>query len=102
MPKETPESLIPESQRTLFVSGLSYETTEEELREFFGESGEIDKVNMPKYQDSNRNIGYCHITFETKEEAEEAMKLDGQYLGGRYLKMEWSKGAKTTNNRKQK
>lgn len=95
MPKDTKENIPEEAQRTIFVSGLSYETTEEDIREFFSQSGAMDKVNLPKYQDSNRNIGYCHITFETREEAEGALKLDGEYLGKRYLKITWSKGGKT-------
>ena len=28
--------------RTVFVSGLPYETTEEEIREFFADCGEIE------------------------------------------------------------
>ena len=95
MPKDvvTPAD---ETERTLFVNGLSYESTEEDIRYFFEGHGSIDKINLPKYQDSKRNIGYCHVTFETKEEAEEALKqLDGKYLDKRYLKIEWAQGGRS-------
>ena len=92
MPKDQPENQAPETERTVFVNGLSYESTEQDVSEFFSEIGEIEKINLPKYQDSDRNIGYCHVTFETKDQAEKSMEMDGKYLNGRYLKLEWSKG----------
>lgn len=96
MPK-TPTETAPEQENlTLFVNGLSYETTENEILDFFQEKLEltVKSINLPKYQDSNRNIGYCHITLETKEDAEKVLTLSGEYLGGRYLKIDWGKGRK--------
>jgi len=49
---------------------------------------------LPKYQDSKKNIGYCHVTAESREDAEKILTLSGQYLGGRYLKIDWGKGKK--------
>ena len=85
------------ASRTIFVNGLAYESTEEDLEKFFEKCGNIEKINLPKYQDSNRNIGYGHVTFETHEEAKQAIKLNGEYLEKRYLKLEWSKGFRTQN-----
>ena len=53
--------------KTVFVSGLPYETTEEELRQFFESCGVIKELKIPKYQDTGRNIGYGHITFKKKK-----------------------------------
>lgn len=100
MPKDTNEDLQSDTEKTIFVSGLSYESTEKDIRKFFEKCGEIDKIKLPKYQDSDRNIGYCHITFETQEEAAKGLKLDGERLGGRYLKINWSKGAKSYKSSK--
>ena len=36
-------------RRTIFVSGLSYSTTESELREFFKDCGEIELIKLPRY-----------------------------------------------------
>ena len=83
-----------EKDRTIFVNGLSYESQEEDIKIFFSQCGEIERINLPKYQDSDRNIGYCHVRFSSKSERRKAMKLDGKYLDDRYLKIEKAKGFK--------
>ena len=82
MPKEVQQSKEDETKdRTIFLSGLSYETTDETLHEYFDVYGEIEyffrfknnrKLNLPKYQDSQNNIGYCHITFTDSESAQKS------------------------------
>ena len=83
-----------ETERTVFVNGLCYESTEKDIEEFFKECGEIERINLPKYQDSDRNIGYCHVRFETNSGRRNALKLNGKYLNNRYLKIERAKGFK--------
>ena len=41
----------------IFINGIPYETTEEELKKLFSPYGEIEQIKLPKYQDSGRNIG---------------------------------------------
>jgi nucleolin len=53
--------------KTVFISGLPYETTEDEVKEFFADCGVIKEIKIPKYQDTGRNIGYGHITFKKKK-----------------------------------
>jgi nucleolin len=50
--------------KCVFVSGIPYNTTEDEIREKFNSCGIIKEIKMPKYQDSGRNIGYAHIYFK--------------------------------------
>lgn len=70
-----------ESTRTVFVNGLEYEIREDDIEKFFEECGKVEYVNLPKYQDSQKNIGYCHVRFETPEAAIQALSLNGKYLG---------------------
>jgi len=49
---------------------------------------------LPRYQDSSKNIGYCHVIFTNKTAAEEALKRDGEFLDRRYLKIELARGSK--------
>jgi RNA recognition motif-containing protein len=58
---------------------------------------EVRHINLPKYQDSKRNIGYCHVTAESREDAVQLLTLNGQFLGGRYLKIDWGKGKKESD-----
>lgn len=77
-----------EIERTIFVNGLSYESQEDDIRYFFEECGDIERINLPKYQNSVRNIGYCHVRFTKRRYAKRALKLNGKYLDKRYLRIE--------------
>jgi RNA recognition motif-containing protein len=52
------------NKKCVFISGIPYNTTEEELREKFQTCGVIREIKMAKYQDSGRNIGYAHIYYK--------------------------------------
>ena len=71
----------------IFINGIPYETTEDELKELFYKYGDIEMIKLPKYQDSGRNIGYCHIYYTSSDSASKALELDNYTLGKRYLKV---------------
>lgn len=77
-----------ELERTIFVNGLAYESLEADIRYFFEECGEIERINLPRYQNSDRNIGYCHVRFSRRRYARRALRLSGKFLDKRYLKIE--------------
>jgi nucleolin len=57
----------PENKQ-VFVSGIPYECSDQEFREFFGKlATHIVEIKMPRYQDSGRCIGYAHIGFDHLE-----------------------------------
>ena len=64
---------------------IAYVTTEEELRELFSQYDNIDIIKLPKYQDSDRNIGYCHIYYSSPKSASKALELDNYTIGKRYI-----------------
>ena len=39
-------------------------------------------------------MGYAHVTFSSKDQAEEALRKDGEYLGSRFLSIERAKPPK--------
>lgn len=69
----------------IFINGIPYEATEDELRELFSPYGDIELIKLPKYQDSGRNIGYAHIYYTKDESASKALELDNCTMGKRYL-----------------
>ena len=79
---------------TIFVSGISYTTEEKSLRELFETCGEIENINLPRYQDTQRLKGYCHITFKSKKSLALAQKLNKTNLDNRYLTIDLAKGEK--------
>jgi len=86
----------------IFINGIPYETTEEELKELFSPFGEIEQIKLPKYQDSGRNIGYCHIYYTSVESANKALELDNYILGKRYLKVSLANKSSNELNKTQK
>ena len=65
------------------MSGLPYEWNEEQIKEFFDNSKSIVKVNLPKYQDSGRCLGYAHVEFNSKKEYEQGLAKNKNLIGGR-------------------
>ena len=75
----------------IFISGIPYLTTEGELIDLFSKYGTITEIKLPKYQDSGKNRGYCHIYYESKKSALKALELNNYTIGKRYLIVEMAK-----------
>ena len=75
----------------IFISGIPYLTTEEELNDLFSKYGTITEIKLPKYQDSGKNRGYCHIYYESKKSAIKALELNNYTIGKRYIIVEMAK-----------
>ena len=70
----------------LYVGGLSYSVTDEQLRQLFASHGTVQsaKVITDKYTDRSRGFGFVEMS--TQEEAEKAIAaLNGTQLDGRSL-----------------
>ena len=77
-------------QETLYgiqILGLPYETTEFELRQMFSKYGDILKIYLPKYKNTNKNIGHCYIYFSTEESATKSLEMNNQRIGRRYMEI---------------
>lgn len=53
--------------RKLFVGGLSWETTEKELRDHFGQFGEIESINIKTDPTTGRSRGFAFIVYKEAE-----------------------------------
>ncbi|MFC1968950.1 RNA recognition motif domain-containing protein [Chloroflexota bacterium] len=68
----------------IYVGNLSYEVTEEELRQEFGAFGEVTSVNVISDKYSGRPKGFAFVEMATKSEAEAAItELNGKTLKDR-------------------
>ena len=76
-----------EKTKTIFVGNLCYDTTEEQIEEFFGNCGKILSVRIAK-GDNDKPKGFCHIDFENEEDAENALQMNGKELDGRTLRVD--------------
>ncbi len=73
--------------KKLYVGNLSYDTTEDGLRQLFGQFGEIESVVVITDRISGRSKGFGFVEFKEEADAEKALGLDGQEFDGRELKV---------------
>lgn len=70
--------------KKLFVGGLSWDTTDAKLSEFFSQVGTVTSANVITDKFTGRSKGFGFVEMTTDEEAEQAkQKLNGQNLDGR-------------------
>jgi RNA recognition motif-containing protein len=70
----------------IYVGNLSYETTEENLKEAFEVFGEVNTVKIIKDNYTGRSKGFGFVEMPAKAEAQSAIEgLNGNDLKGRSL-----------------
>jgi cold-inducible RNA-binding protein len=72
--------------RKLYVGNFPYSTTDQDLRDLFADSGEIESVNMVTDMATGRGRGFAFVEMATDEAAQTAIRnLNNHDLGGRAL-----------------
>ena len=70
----------------LFVGNLSFDTTENDLKDLFAAQGTVTETNLMMDRDSGRPRGFGFVTMSSAEEAQKAIAaLNGKDVGGRAL-----------------
>ncbi len=60
--------------KRLFVGGLPYETTEEELKKAFSNSGTVESVNIITDRMTGRSKGFGFVEMASDEEGDKAIE----------------------------
>ncbi|XP_023326445.1 squamous cell carcinoma antigen recognized by T-cells 3 isoform X2 [Eurytemora carolleeae] len=68
--------------RTVFLSNLDFEVTENQIAEILGSSGSVREVRLVKHP-NGKSRGFAFVEFETPEEAEGTLKRDNELINGR-------------------
>lgn len=66
--------------KKLYVGNLSYNTTQEQVRELFAQAGEVSSVSLITDRDSGRPRGFGFVEMATDEGAAEAIRRFNGYL----------------------
>ncbi|NEO82803.1 MAG: RNA-binding protein [Spirulina sp. SIO3F2] len=76
----------------IYVGNLSYEVSEEDIRDVFAEYGSVKQIYLPTDRDTGkmRGFGFVHMASLPEEEAAIA-DLDGAEWCGRTLKVNKAK-----------
>ncbi|HEV2209311.1 MAG TPA: RNA-binding protein [Verrucomicrobiae bacterium] len=62
------------NQNRLFVGNLSYQTTENDLQDYFAPAGAVTSVNLMIDKVTGRSRGFAFVEFATPEEATKAVE----------------------------
>lgn len=70
----------------LFVGGLAYATTENELEEYFAAIGKVLSVKIISDRETGRSKGFGFVEFDSDDDGKKAIEeLNGKELAGRRL-----------------
>ena len=80
------------SQNKLYVGNLSFQSTEDDVRNAFAAHGTVQSVAMIMDRETGRPRGFAFVEMSNDSEAQAAVKaMDGRDLGGRNLKVNIAK-----------
>ena len=74
----------------IIVKGLSYEAAEDDIQTYFGECGEITRINLLKNPDGSSK-GLAFIRFSDEASMNSALQCDGNTFMDFNLKIEKTK-----------
>jgi len=75
--------------KKLFVGGISWNTSEDGLREAFAQYGEVTEATIVTDRQTGRSRGFGFVTFADDANADSARDgLDGTSLDGRTIKVD--------------
>lgn len=88
-----------DSTLSVFLGNLSFKSTEEEIREFFKDCGEIHSVRLVRDGNTGIGKGFGYVNFVSKDGVVLALQKNGQSINGREVRIDvhkYKKVASTT------
>lgn len=68
----------------IYVGNLSYDATEEDIRQAFAEYGDVSSVNIVKDRDTGRSRGFAFVEMPDSDQAKQAIeKVNLTSIAGR-------------------
>nr|MBN2277272.1 RNA-binding protein [candidate division Zixibacteria bacterium] len=84
----------------IYIGNLSFDTTEDQLRQAFEDFGEVSTVNIISDKYTGKPRGFAFVEMAVKDEAAAAISgLNGQELNGRELNVNEAKPRAQGGNR---
>ena len=70
----------------IYVGNMSYESTEDDLREAFSVHGQVESVTVISDRDTGRSKGFAFVEMPSNDEAQASInEMNGKELQGRAL-----------------
>ena len=75
----------------LFIARLSFDASEDELRNIFSAHGDVTECNIAKDRDTGKSRGFAFVKYASRKAGEKAIKeLDGSEIHGRKISVQES------------
>lgn len=87
------------SNKKIYVGNISFDTTEDDLKNEFLEYGDIEDVKIIIDHQTNRSKGFGFITFSTPEAMEASLAKNGAEVQGRKLRVNQAEERKPRQDR---
>jgi RNA recognition motif-containing protein len=71
--------------KQVYVGNLSYQVTEQDLKDYFGQYGAIEQVKIVRNFNSGRSKGFGFVTYRSTDEAKNALVAHGEKYQGRTI-----------------
>ena len=82
----------------LYIGNLSFDATADDLREIFGQCGEVEEAIIVTRPSGGRPRGFGFVTMAEESAGQDAIRqLDGQVVSGRQLVVNVAKGRKESD-----
>jgi nucleolin len=89
-----------EPSTRLFVGGLAWAATDEDLKEAFAKFGEVVSANVVRYQDTGRSKGFGFVEYSSIEEATKAKdEMNDKEILDRPVKIDFARPRKEREER---
>lgn len=87
----------------MYIGNLSYNVTEDDLKDLFSEFGEVVNVNIIKDKFSGQSKGFGFVEMPNNSEADKAIKaLNGNELKGRNIKVSQGERRRKSSSRRRR
>ena len=84
----------------MYVSNLSFNTTEDDLNKLFSQFGKVSSAKIINDRDTGRSRGFAFVEMDSDEEANKAIAgLNNKEVEGRAMSVSVAKPKKTDNKR---
>lgn len=73
---------------TIYVGNLSFQATEDDLRDVFADYGEVKRISLPTDRETGRKRGFAFVEMQDEAHEDAAIsELDGAEWLGRELRV---------------
>ena len=84
----------------IYVGNISYDMTEEDLRELFAAYGEVESTKIITDRETGRSKGFGFVEMENDNEAEAAIEeLNNKEIQSRNIKVDKARPKRNNNRR---